>query len=80
MNMVRNNSRMTLVRNGRTRHGQFKWHNADCQIENYGFKRGKNGVYRCIWCATHGQWAHERPTNIKHIYTFENSEVVEVKE
>jgi hypothetical protein len=58
MKLRRNNPNHPLVSNGPTRHGQFAWHGPDCQVEIY----DTTPQCRPIWCATHGQWAHEYPT------------------
>lgn len=80
----RNDSRMPVTMNGSRRHGQFEWHNADCQIEDYGIKvpalcnlLAGDHAYHKIWCITHGQWAHETPVSVQ--FVFENGEVVTKK-
>ena len=72
--MVRNDKTKPLVSNGKRRPGQMKWHDENCQIEDYGISEVGRPIHT-IWCATHGQWAHETP--VKVTYTFEDgTEVV----
>jgi hypothetical protein len=70
----RNNSSKPLISNGEHRNGQMDWHNGDCQIEDYGISRTPQ-PHRQIWCATHGQWAHETPVVVR--YVFADGTVVE---
>lgn len=66
MSELRNNPDLPLVPNGKRRHGQFEWHNADCQVEMYGERTWP--PMRFIWCVTHGQWAHEVPVKVEYIF------------
>ena len=71
--MLRNNSKLDLCSNGKRRNGQFEWHDRNCQIEDYGIKWSNGKPMQHIWCATHGQWAHETPISVS--YTFEDGTV-----
>jgi hypothetical protein len=68
--MLRNNRTLPLIPNGRKRPGQLEHHTAECQMEDYGIVQSGSKPYRCFWCATHGQWAHETP--VKVTYTFDD--------
>jgi hypothetical protein len=74
--MVRNDSSKPLTSNGKTRNGQMEWHNETCQIEDYGISKTPQ-PHRQIWCATHGQWAHETPTKL--VYHFEDGTKIEMR-
>lgn len=71
MNNLRLNERnKELTSNLHHRHGQFSWHDENCQIQDYGIKWNDGKPEHTIWCATHGQWAIETPVSIT--YKFED--------
>jgi hypothetical protein len=73
--MLRNNSKLPLIPNGPRRPGQCDWHDENCQIEDGGISK-TNPPHRIIWCATHRQWAHEKP--ISCVYAFKDGTEVKM--
>lgn len=73
--MKHTNGSEPITLNGKRRHGQFEWHDANCEIQDKGIKWSGGVPSREIWCVTHGQYASE--TIVSKTFKFEDgTEVV----
>lgn len=64
--MRHTNGSEPITPNGSRRHGQYEWHDENCEIQDKGIRWSDGTPHREIWCVTHGQWAIEVPISVTY--------------